>query len=80
MIPMNSPMFNVINIIRNGGNPYALLSQMSQQNPQIGQALNMMSGKSSQQLQQMAMNMAKERGVDLDSLARSMGITIPNNR
>jgi hypothetical protein len=52
----------------------ALMQSMAQQNPQVAQALQMMQGKSPQQLQQMAQNMARERGVDLNQMLRQMGI------
>lgn len=76
----NNPMAAILSMMKAGKNPSAILSQLSQQNPMVGQALNMMSGKSADQLQQMAVNMARERGVNIEDLARSIGITIPSNR
>ena len=40
----------------------------------------MMNGKSPAQLEQMARNMAKERGTTIEDVARSLGIVIPSNR
>lgn len=57
-----------------------MLQQLAGQNPLISQAMRMMQGKSTQQLQQMAQNMANERGVSLNDVARQLGITIPSNR
>ena len=53
-----------------------LMQQMAMQDPRIAQAQQMMQGKSPQQLRQMAENMARERGTDLQSVARSLGIKI----
>ena len=37
-------------------------------------------GKTSKELEQMAHNMAKERGTTIENVARSLGVTIPSNR
>ena len=54
-----------------------LLQQMAGQNPQAAQAMRLIQGKNPQQLRQIAENMAKERGVDLNQMAHQMGITLP---
>lgn len=77
MMPMNSPLFQMINIARNGGNPMQLMQQMARSNPQVNQVMQMMNGKSPDQLRQMASNMAKERGMDLNQVAQQLGITLP---
>lgn len=73
---MNNPVMMLLNAARNGGNPMQLMQQMAMQDPRIAQAQQMMQGKSPQQLRQMAENMARERGTDLQSVARSLGIRI----
>lgn len=78
MVQMN-PMMFLMQAARSG-NPMGMLQQLAGQNPQISQAMRMMQGKSTQQLQQMAQNMANERGVSLNDVARQLGITIPSNR
>lgn len=72
----NNQMMQLINLARTGGNPMAMLNAMSGSNPQIAQAMQMMRGKSPQQLRQMAENMANERGINLNQLASSMGLRI----
>ena len=62
MPPMNNPMMAMLQMARNGGNPMQMLQQMAGQNPQAAQ---------------IAENMAKERGVDLNQIARQMGVTLP---
>lgn len=74
MAPMNNPVMALVQAMQHGRNPMALMQAMAQQNPQVAQALQMMQGKSPQQLQSMAQNMARERGVDLNQMLRQMGI------
>lgn len=64
---MINPM-QIIQMIQRGGNP--------QQISLLGQATQMVSGKSQAQVRQIAMNMARERGVDLNALANQMGMRI----
>ena len=52
MVQMN-PMMFLMQAARSG-NPMGMLQQLAGQNPQISQAMRMMHGKSTQQLQQMA--------------------------
>lgn len=67
----------MLQMARNGGNPMQMLQQMAGQNPQAAQAMRLIQGKKPQQLRQIAENMAKERGVDLNQMAHQMGITLP---
>lgn len=76
----NNPMLNVVAAMRSGGNPMAMLNQMAQSNPQMAQAMQMIQGKNPQQLEEMARNLAKERGVNIEDVARSLGISIPSQR
>ncbi len=80
MPPMNNPMMAMLQMARNGGNPMQMLQQMAGQNPQAAQAMRLIQGKNPQQLRQIAENMAKERGISIDDLARQLGVTIPSNR
>ena len=74
MAPMNNPVFALVQAMQQGRNPMALMQSMARQNPQVAQALQMMQGKSPQQLQSMAQNMARERGIDLNQMLRDLGI------
>ena len=80
MIPMNNPIMQIQQLMRAGKNPNAVLQIMAQSNPQVRQVMQMMNGKSPAQLEQMARNMAKERGTTIEDVARSLGIVIPSNR
>lgn len=71
---MSNPIFQLANIARNGGNAIQMLQRMAAQNPQAAQAINLIQGKTPQQLQQIATNMAKERGTTPQEIARSLGL------
>ena len=73
----NNPLMKMLNMAKNGGNPQQLLNQMLQQNPQMKQAMPFVQGKSPEQLKQTFYNMCKERGVDPQQVAQSMGIDLP---
>lgn len=77
---MNTPMMQMMGLLQAGQNPNAILRTMMQTNPEVRQVMQMFNGKSPQQLQQMAMNMAAERGTSVEDIARQLGIQIPSNR
>ena len=78
--PMNNPLMMLVQTMRGGGDPMQLLQKMAGQNPQVAQALKMIQGKNPQQLKTMSENMAKERGVSINDIARQLGINNPSNR
>lgn len=71
---MNNPIQMLMAAVKSGGNPAALIQQMAQNNPQMAQAARMIQGKSPQQLQQMAINMCRERGTTPEEVMRRLGI------
>lgn len=73
---MNNPMMQVLQLMQHGGNPTALLQHMTGNNPMVGQLMQSMQGKSPDALRQMAMNIAKERGIDLNQFAQQFGMNI----
>ena len=77
---LNNPLVFMMNAMRRGGSPQALLQQMAQQDSRAQQVLQILGNKPSRQQREIVQNMARERGVDIDSLARSLGIQIPSNR
>ena len=80
MMPMNNPIAQMQQLLAAGRNPNSIFQMMVNSNPQARQVMNMMSGKTPAQLEQMARNMARERGPTIEDVARSMGIQIPSNR
>ena len=73
--PMN-PM-QLIQMIQRGGNPNQIIGQLIQQHPAVRQAAQFMNGKTPQQIQNEVQKMAAQRGVDLNQLARQLGIKLP---
>lgn len=80
MVPMNNPFMQMMGLLKSGKNPNAILQTMAMNDPQVRQVMQMMNGKTPAQLEQMARNMAKERGTTIEDVARYMGIQIPSNR
>lgn len=72
---MISPM-QLMQMARSG-NPMQALMQMSKTNPQVGQVLQMVNGKTPAEMQRMAYDIAKQRGVDLNQLAQQLGVRLP---
>ncbi len=73
--------FNVGQIVRmakNGVDPDKLAQQLIQQNPAVKRAADLMSGKSNDEIKQMAYNRAAQMGVDLNQMAQQMGIKLPD--
>ena len=73
MTPIN-PLQMLLSALNNGHDPKAMMAQMVGQNPQIAQAMKMIQGKSPAELQQIAQNMARERGTTVEQIAQSLGI------
>lgn len=71
---MNDPMQLILMAARSGGNPAQVIQQIAKSNPQMAQAARMIQGKSPQQLQQMAINMCRERGTTPEDVMRRLGI------
>lgn len=70
-----NPIQILANQFKNGMSPMAILNRMY--GPQVNQARSLIEGKNQDQLRQIAINMAAQRGVDLNSLAQQMGIPLP---
>lgn len=70
----NNPLALLMQAAQSGGNPVAMIQQMAAQNPQMAQAFRLIQGKDARQLQAMAQNIARERGIDLNEVAQSLGI------
>lgn len=77
---INHPVISILQAMRMGRNPNQMIMQMAQQDPRIKQVVEMMRGKNPNQLQRIAENMAKERGMTVEDVARQLGIQIPSNR
>lgn len=71
------PLAAIMRHIQGGMNPTALLGQLARSDPRAAQALQLLQGKSPDQLRSMAENMARERGTTVEEIARSLGLKLP---
>lgn len=69
----NNPMVQIINMMRGGGDPNALMQQVIKQNPQLHQIAV---GKTPEQLMSIAQNMCRERGTNVNEVLKQFGITL----
>lgn len=77
---MNNPVMSMLSAMQSGRNPSLILRQLATTNPQARQVMQMVNGKSPDQLRQMAENLAANQGTTIEDVARSLGISIPSNR
>ena len=77
---MNNPIMSMLSAMQSGRNPSLILRQLATTNPQARQVMQMVNGKSADQLRQMAENLAANQGTTIEDVARSLGISIPSNR
>lgn len=78
MIMTNNPMMAMMQASMSGMTPMQYLQQRMGQNPQIAQAMNLIQGKTPEQLHQIADNMAKQRGTTVEEIARQYGLPMNN--
>ena len=71
-----NPMQAIVSQFMGGMSPMAILDRIG--GPQAQQAKKLIGGKNENQLREIATNMAKQRGVDLESLAQQLGVRIPD--
>lgn len=74
MMPM--PPLQVIQALQQGANPNQLMMQLVQQNPAVRQAMQMVNGKTPDQIRDMAQQIARQRGIDLNQLTRQLGVKL----
>ena len=67
----------MFNMLSKAKDPMALLQQMSSSNPQLKRVIEVVNGKSPQELRQYVENTAKTQGVDLSQLAQKLGLQLP---
>ncbi len=77
---MNDIAKIVASQIQRGMSPNAILSQMAHRDYRVAQVLEITRGKSNEEMRRYAENLARERGLDLDSFVRSLGISVSSNR
>ncbi len=73
-----NPM-QIMAMLQNSGNPMQMLTQMAQQNPMMGRAMQMGQGKNEMQLKETVRNLAKQRGMSDEQLRQMLsnfGLTL----
>lgn len=75
-------MFNfnpkqLLQAVMKSADPNRAFMQMAQTNPVLQQAMQMTNGKTPDQIRDMAREIARQRGIDLDSFIRELGINLP---
>ena len=73
---MNNPM---IQAAMSGASAMQFLQQMAGQNPMVSHAMSLIQGKNTEQLQQIAENMARQRGTTIEEIARQYGLPMNKN-
>ena len=78
MMPMNpmNPM-QIIQAVQRGANPNQLMMQLAQSNPAIRMAMQMVNGKTPDQIRDMVQQRAQQMGVDLNQIEKQWGIKLP---
>lgn len=74
--------FQLIQMIQKGGNPMQMMESMMGGNPQYQRALQMVKGKSPQEIKQVAANLCQQRGIDFEQAVnqmRQMGLNFPDD-
>ena len=70
-----NPM-QMVQQLRQSGNPQQMILQMAQQNPAIRNAMQMINGRTPQQVLGMAQQMAAQSGQNLEQLAQQLGVRL----
>lgn len=75
----NAPMnpLQLVQMLQKGGNPQQLIMQALQHNPELRQAMQMVNGRTPEQVRDMAYQLAQQRGINLNQLAQTLGIKLP---
>lgn len=80
MGPANNPLAMMVQMMQGGRDPMQLVQQMAGSNPQMAQFMRIIQGKGPGDLQKMAENLARERGVSINDVARSLGLAQPSGK
>lgn len=65
-------LMQLLQAMQGSSNPISVLQQAFGNNLMFGNAMNMVQGKNPAQLEQIARNLAKERGINIDDMLRQM--------
>lgn len=74
---MNNPVQQITAMLNQGINPNQIAMQLVQSNPAYGRAMQMINGKTPDQIYEMAQQMAQNQGVNLQQFAQQLGVKLP---
>ena len=70
--PQNNSLATLIALIKSGGNPQVLINSMAAQNPKIGEAMQLLQGKSSQDMENICRDLCKQKGIDFNNVMQQV--------
>lgn len=76
---MSQQLMQMLTMLNNSGNPQMMLNQMAQNNPTLQRAMQMVQGKSDQEIQAIVLNLARQQGItdeQLGNLMKSVGFKL----
>ena len=76
MSNLPNPATMILQALSNGRPLGDILDAIGKQTPEMERACSIIRGKNAQQLQEIAENMARERGLDIRELAKNLGINL----
>lgn len=66
-----------LKLLRGSNNPMQVVMDMAKINPQFGNFMNMVNGKTPAEIEQMVYTEAQKQGVDVNQLASRLGLKLP---
>lgn len=66
----NNPLFRVMQMAQASNNPMQVLQQQFGSNPQFGQAMQMVQGKSEDEIKNTFRNLARQKGMNDEQMAQ----------
>ena len=74
---MNNQIQQINAMLNQGINPQQIAMRLAQGDPAFGRAMQMINGKTPDQIYGMAQQMAQQRRVNLQQFAQQLGVTLP---
>ena len=74
---MNNYIQQINAMLNQGINPQQIAMQLAQRNPSYRRAMQMINGKTPDQIYDMAQQMAQQQGVNLQHFAQQLGVNLP---
>ena len=74
---MNNQIQQINAMLNQGINPQQIAMRLAQCDPAFGRAMQMINGKTPDQIYGMAQQMAQQRRVNLQQFAQQLGVTLP---